>query len=109
MGRGSAAATWRERIGQWKRSKLTVAEFCRREHLSQPSFFQWRKRLEVDAEPDQSPRFVELRPPAWPATPGVQIALPSGAVVTLSGQTSPELITVVVRAAMIDPREDRSC
>jgi hypothetical protein len=110
MTRGIAVAKWRERIERWKRSKMTVTEFCRREQVSQPSFFQWRKRLEAaNAEADSTPQFVELRPPSWLATPAVQIALPSGAVVTLSCQASPELIAAVVRAAMVDPREDRSC
>jgi len=106
----SAAATWRERIGRWKRSKLTVTEFCRQEQVSQPSFFQWRKRLiDESAKAHEPPRFVELRPVAWPAMPSVQITLPSGAVVTLPGSISTELMTAVVRAAMIDPREDRPC
>jgi hypothetical protein len=39
--------------------------------------------------------------------PGVHITLPSGAVVTLPGSISTELMTAVVRAAMIDPRDDR--
>jgi hypothetical protein len=110
MARGIAVATWRERMGRWKRSKMTVTEFCRREQVSQPSFFQWRKRLAAaSAEADSAPQFVELRPPSWVVTPGVQIALPSGAVVSLSCQASPELIAAVVRAAMVDLREDRSC
>jgi hypothetical protein len=69
-----AAVKWRERIGRWKQSKLTVTEFCRREQVSQPSFFQWRKRLrDESAKAHEPPRFVELRPAAWPAMPSVQI------------------------------------
>jgi hypothetical protein len=101
---------WRERIERWKQSKLTVTEFCRQEQVSQPSFFQWRKRLRDEStKADEPLRFVELRPTAWSAMPGVQIALPSGAVVTLPGSISTELMTAVVRAAMLDPREDRPC
>jgi hypothetical protein len=105
-----AAMKWRERIGRWKQSKLTVTEFCRQEQVSQPSFFQWRKRLRDErTKVDEAPRFVELRPAAWSTMPGVQITLPSGAVVTVPGSISTELMTAVVRAAMIDPREDRPC
>lgn len=42
---GTTAKRWRERLTRWKSSGLTVAEFCWREGVSAPSFYQWRKRL----------------------------------------------------------------
>lgn len=48
MGRridGAAYAVWRKRWERFESSSLTVAEFCRREGISQPNFYQWRKRL----------------------------------------------------------------
>jgi len=39
-------SAWRKRLAEFRRGKLTVAEFCRREGVSNPSFYQWRKRLE---------------------------------------------------------------
>lgn len=48
MGRkqsGGAEAVWRERLTRFDAGDLTVAEFCRREGVSNPSFYQWRKRL----------------------------------------------------------------
>ena len=42
----AAAAVWRNRLARFRRSHLTVAEFCRREGVSNPSFYQWRKRLD---------------------------------------------------------------
>lgn len=115
-------AKWRERISRWRRSGLSITEFCRREQISQPSFFGWRKRLAPQravtrrGRPPRrdhdapTPRFVQLPPPDWPTTSGVQIALPGGAVVTLSSQASTELIAAVVRAAMLTPAsEDRRC
>jgi transposase-like protein len=39
------AATWGERLGRYERAGQTVAEFCRQEGVSVPSFYQWRKRL----------------------------------------------------------------
>lgn len=41
-----AEAVWRERLARFDRGDLTVAEFCRREGVSNPSFYQWRKRLQ---------------------------------------------------------------
>jgi transposase-like protein len=49
MGRkqsSGAQAVWRERLARFDRGDWTVAEFCRREGVSNPSFYQWRKRLE---------------------------------------------------------------
>ena len=37
--------TWRRRLVSFHSSGLSVAEFCRREDVSPPSFYQWRKRL----------------------------------------------------------------
>ena len=111
MGRlanAALAARWRERIGRWRSSGLSVAEFCRREGISEPSFFAWRKRLA--GRQTKSPRFIELPPLAWSATAGVQIALPGGAIVTLSPQATTELVTAAIRAAMPAPAaEVRPC
>ncbi len=41
-----AEAVWRERLARFERGGLTVAEFCRREGVSDPSFYQWRRRLQ---------------------------------------------------------------
>lgn len=119
MGRLSSAALaarWGERIGRWRSSGWSVAEFCRREGISEPSFFAWRKRLagrrakSPAGRPTKSPRFIELPPLAWSATAGVQIALPGGAIVTLSPQATTELVTAAIRAAMPVPAaEVRPC
>ena len=40
-------ALWGERLRQFSGSGLTVAEFCRQEQVSVPSFYQWKRRLLV--------------------------------------------------------------
>jgi len=48
MTRGSRPAKieqWSERFERFERSGLTVVQFCRQEGVSQPSFYQWRKKL----------------------------------------------------------------
>jgi transposase-like protein len=47
--RVSSEAVWRDRLARFGRSNWTVAEFCRREGVSNPSFYQWRKRLGLGA------------------------------------------------------------
>jgi transposase-like protein len=41
----SAEGLWRDRLSRFRKSNLTVREFCRQEGVSDPSFYQWRKRL----------------------------------------------------------------
>lgn len=125
MGRsanGLLSAQWRERLNRWRDSGLSIVEFCRREEISQASFFAWRKRLGVErafargGKPggaevaSREARFLELPPAAWPTSGGVQITLPGGAVVALPPHASSELVTGAIRAAMLPPAaEDRPC
>src|SRR5262249_12080556 len=37
---------WRHLIQLWKNSGLTVRAFCARHHLTQPSFYAWRRELQ---------------------------------------------------------------
>jgi hypothetical protein len=36
---------WRRRIGDWRRSGLSVRAFCAGRGLAQPSFYAWRRAL----------------------------------------------------------------
>ena len=36
---------WRQRIGDWQDSGLSIPAFCKRRGLSQPSFYFWRGEL----------------------------------------------------------------
>ena len=116
MGRtadGSVSAVWAERLARHRRSTLSIAEFCRRERISPPSFYSWRKRLEKDELGPGAPGFipVELSPAVEPSAEGVQIELPGGALVTLPAGASAELVTTAIRAAMhgLSAEEGRSC
>ena len=37
---------WRRLIQLWKSSGLTVRAFCARHHITQPSFYAWRRELQ---------------------------------------------------------------
>ena len=105
----SVAAVWAERLARQQRGTLSIAEFCRRERISPPSFYSWRKRLEQDERPVFVP--VELAGTFGASAVGVQIELPGGAVVTLPAGASAELVTTAIRASMnsLSTAEDRSC
>jgi transposase-like protein len=45
MAVGNASVVWQERLRRYARSGVAVAEFCDREGISAPSFYQWRRRL----------------------------------------------------------------
>ncbi len=39
------AHEWQRRMTRFEKARQSVAEFCRREGVSAPSFYQWRKAL----------------------------------------------------------------
>lgn len=62
--RSSREDAWRSRLARFAHSGLTVVEFCRRERVSPPSFYQWRKRLARGLQNAKTPS------PAAPARGG---------------------------------------
>jgi hypothetical protein len=100
------AAAWGERLRRYKLSGLTVAQFCRREGVSVPSFYQWRQRLAAASPLARSTRSSRRagsdRPAAFQqvllAGAGVvAIELPSGVRVELPADRLP-----LVRAVLAD-------
>jgi hypothetical protein len=86
----AAASRWGRIITRQQASGLSIAEFCRRRDLSQPSFYMWRRRLGQSADgvisPLVSSAFVEVKPAhqevrgagAWPDTCALELLLPRG-------------------------------
>lgn len=99
---------WQECLTRWRQANLSVAEFCRRERVSPPLFYHWRRRLQSPPTDTLSPRFVELPITTRPGS-GVQLTLPSGVIVALPNHASIELITAVIRAAMQPLRASEPC
>ena len=52
---------WRQRIEGQRESGLSIAEFCRRENISTPGFYVWRRKLR-----QALPRRRQLREEAGP-------------------------------------------
>jgi hypothetical protein len=96
---------WRQAIGQWRRSGLSVRAFCGERDLSEPAFYAWRRTL---ARRDQAagkgrttirpardgqeqngskpPAFLPIQvvPGGTPATTGIEIVLRGGDVVRVA-------------------------
>jgi hypothetical protein len=105
------AMSWRRRLDRQARSGLSVAEFCRREKVSQPSFYQWRKRLAPEQDSAGPPLFVpveiEGETDACGTTEGVKIDLPNGSVVRLPITAEVSLVVAAISAAAGVPVERR--
>jgi transposase-like protein len=55
---------WRRTLEQWRRSGLTIRDFCRCHGLSEPTFYAWRRTLDGRDRPpphDEAPLFVPLQ------------------------------------------------
>lgn len=104
---------WLARLNRFSESQLTVAEFCQREQISLPSFYQWKRRLSprVDSpkptgrrrpsdrsqrsttEPVHEKRgFTELV--VTPTPISAHALLPGGITITLGDQ--PDLAQLIV-------------
>jgi hypothetical protein len=110
------AAVWGERLRRYERSGLTVAEFCRRDRVSVPSFYQWRRRLAAESLPgarstrssrgsgsDAAPAFQQVM---LAGVGVVAIELPSGVRVELPADRLP-LVRAVV-ADLLEAETSRS-
>lgn len=106
MGRGIDVArheVWRRRLERFSGWSGTVAEFCRREGVTQGSFYVWRKRLPREGalpgavgsarlrdaarardDAQQGAQFLELSLTGTVAI--VEIELPNGAVVRVPAE-----------------------
>ena len=88
---------WRRTVEQWRRSGLSIRDFCRRHELSEPNFYAWRRTLdERDRQQpaDEAPRFVPLQvlpedepetstSTTDPAVSGLELLLDNGRVLRI--------------------------
>ena len=62
---------WTERLARFEKSQQSVGEFCSTEGVSQPSFYQWRRKLAAAARPKTRSAGRRL-PPGTEASPSFQ-------------------------------------
>jgi hypothetical protein len=99
---------WLARMQRYSQCDLTVAQFCRRERVSGPSFYQWKKKLADASESSQdvAAKFVPVRvtgpvPPVLPI-----LRLPGGAFIELPGTLRREQLAELVAACMEATKAD---
>lgn len=105
-------AAWRERLRNQAGSGLSVRAFCRREGLSEPSFYSWRRELEkrdrersagADAEATRnaagSAGLVAVDVVGLLGEATLEIAVAGGVVIRLREDASAETLQRVLAAA----------
>jgi transposase-like protein len=105
-------AGWRERLKKQAESGLSVRAFCRREGLSEPSFYSWRRELDkrdrqrtsqADAAATRSAAgaagLVAVDVVGVPGEATLEIAVAGGVVIRLREEASAETLTRVLAAA----------
>jgi transposase-like protein len=101
MSRGASAqkrSQWHERFRRFARSKLSVAEFCRRERVSVASFYRWRPKLANSASNGparRSPAAASFVPVHVATATGLQVDFPNGVRLTLP-VSEPELVRMSI-------------
>ena len=99
---------WTERLERFAQSGQTVVQFCRAEGVSQPSFYQWKKKLARQATAANSfdsksarPAFqaVEITSPNRCAT---TVRLANGVEIELGGDL--RVVQAVVKQLLEAPR-----
>jgi hypothetical protein len=75
---------WLDRLRRFDRSNLSVSEFCRRERVSLPSYYQWRRKLAaVASEVDAGGQPATFIPVQVAGRAELGVTFPNGARLTL--------------------------
>jgi len=100
-------AVWQGRLRRFAASGSSIAEFCRQEGVSAPSFYLWRKRLAKGNGPRCNPNILAARQPFVPVhltvrtVPPIIIRLPNGVRVRLPGDNLEVLRAGIAAAATL--------
>ncbi len=89
---------------RYETCSLTVVEFCRREAVSVPSFYLWKKKL---AKAISTPAFVAVAFSASQPTP-LRLRLPGGAEVQIDVDVDLLTLQKVFAAAIAESRSGES-
>lgn len=105
--KSARAEVWRERLVRFESSGLSVREFCSYEAVSEPSFYQWRKRL-AGRRRKQRPTDKSFFQPVRVTPTGVlSIEFPGGARLETPADNL-DLARLVVREVVAALRVERS-
>jgi hypothetical protein len=111
---------WREMVGRWRRSGVSIRDFCDAHGLSEPSFYAWRREIAKRDEQARErpartsarsarrpegglPAFVPLRVTPTEPAPALELVVGAGHVVRVApgfdAPTLRSLLAVLAEAA----------
>lgn len=93
---------WRQRLARRSASQLSLAEFCRQEHVSVKNFYYWKRRLGELPAASQPPAFLPVRIADARPT-GLVIELPNRARLRVPIDLARERLTEIIQAAGAAP------
>ena len=92
---------WLDRLRRFSRSNLSVSEFCRREQVSVPSYYQWRRKLaDATSEVDAGGEPATFIPVQVTSSAELQVTFPNGARVTLPADNRRHVQVLIESIAM---------
>jgi hypothetical protein len=94
---------WLDRLRRFRRSNLSVTEFCRREEVSVASYYHWRQKLAKaasDLDANGAPVQATFLPVQIEGSAGLEVAFPNGARVTLAALDRPHVQAFIESIAM---------
>ena len=95
---------WREAVLGWQAGGLTVRDYCRRQRLTEASFYHWRRELrQRDATPPPLFVPVTVRPTEPAESFPVEVRCPSGHVVRLPNADAATLRHLFAALAPVPP------
>lgn len=106
-GRVERVRYWQGLIEEHSRSGLSVVEFCQERKIASTSFYQWRTKLQREAEraASQIPAILPVKlvsapveQPKAAARSCIQVFTPSGVSLTISGSATEAELVKVLRA-----------
>jgi hypothetical protein len=96
------AREWQRRMLRFRKARESVAEFCRKEGVSAPSFYQWRKRLA--RQPRPAKEGAGFTPVRLVAASSVAVRLPGGTQLHVPTSDSHALQLVIDTLARADAK-----
>ncbi len=94
---------WQMVLETFKTSNLSVRRFCKREGLSEPSFYSWRKKLSKDNDSTNEKReidsssFIKVSIPDQQSC-NLEIVLTSGNILKIPNDFNTKMLTDILLA-----------
>ncbi len=108
MPRSHKRDEWERRLGRYRQSACTVAEFCQQEDVSVASFYYWKRQCDAVSLDRAAPAFIPVRLES-PCSGEIRIELPDGLKMFLPADSDLELLQTCLTAARVTAGDSPPC